>query len=262
MKRKVLLAALLFSGSFAHATIVVSDNFDSGSLAGWSQKWTATMNSKFSNTGTNVVMDGTATAQYRVINTTGFSLSAGETATISSDFRMDHTGVDPTKVNGDFIGFLLTDTTTWYDGANMTSDIANRKGAVGDTLPFAPWVENWIGWGNFGINNGVGGVGNWFSMDMNLSVSNGTYWSSMDINHGGGTTTTSLKDLGIAAGTTVYAGYTTAYNNSGTNIMVSASMNKVEMDNFQVDVIPEPATIGLVAAFGGAVLFIRRRFMM
>lgn len=261
MKKMVLLATLLFTGSFVHATVVVSDNFDDGDLAGWSQKWTASMNNKFSNTGANAVMDGTATAQYRAINTTGFSLSAGDTATVSSDFRMDHTGVDPTKVNGDFIGFLLTTTTTWYDGVNVTSDIANRKGAVGDTLPFAPYVENWITWNNFGVDTSTGGVGNWFSMDMHLSVSNGTYWSSMDINHGGGTTTTTMKDLGIAAGTTVYSGYTTGYNDSGTNIMVSASMNNVAMDNFQVDVIPEPATLGLFAVISGAILFIRRRFL-
>lgn len=36
------------------------------------------------------------------------------------------------------------------------------------------------------------------------------------------------------------------------------------LDNIVLNgtVIPEPATLGLVAAFGGAVLFIRRRFMM
>lgn len=33
-------------------------------------------------------------------------------------------------------------------------------------------------------------------------------------------------------------------------------------DGMQVNVIPEPATLGLVAVFGGSVLVIRRRFMM
>jgi len=36
----------------------------------------------------------------------------------------------------------------------------------------------------------------------------------------------------------------------------------VAMDNFQVSVIPEPATLGLVSAFGGVLLFFRRRFMI
>ncbi|MDF7823643.1 hypothetical protein P4B35_06420 [Pontiellaceae bacterium B12227] len=35
-----------------------------------------------------------------------------------------------------------------------------------------------------------------------------------------------------------------------------------EEGSLQVTVIPEPATLGLVAAFGGAVMFIRRRFMI
>lgn len=34
------------------------------------------------------------------------------------------------------------------------------------------------------------------------------------------------------------------------------------LDNISVEVIPEPATLGLIAATGGAVLFIRRRFMI
>ncbi|VGO13043.1 hypothetical protein PDESU_01597 [Pontiella desulfatans] len=34
------------------------------------------------------------------------------------------------------------------------------------------------------------------------------------------------------------------------------------VDQFSVTAIPEPATLGLIAGFGGAVLFIRRRFMM
>ena len=32
--------------------------------------------------------------------------------------------------------------------------------------------------------------------------------------------------------------------------------------NFEVTAIPEPATLGLITAFGGGILFIRRRFMM
>ncbi len=36
----------------------------------------------------------------------------------------------------------------------------------------------------------------------------------------------------------------------------------VNIDNIAVTAIPEPATLGLVTAFGGAVLFIRRRFML
>ena len=34
------------------------------------------------------------------------------------------------------------------------------------------------------------------------------------------------------------------------------------VDEFRISTIPEPATLGLVAAFGGGILFIRRRFTM
>ncbi|QBG45913.1 PEP-CTERM sorting domain-containing protein [Verrucomicrobia bacterium S94] len=34
------------------------------------------------------------------------------------------------------------------------------------------------------------------------------------------------------------------------------------VDNFKLEVVPEPGTLGLIAVFGGGVLFIRRRFMM
>ena len=37
---------------------------------------------------------------------------------------------------------------------------------------------------------------------------------------------------------------------------------RIHMDHFSLTAIPEPATLGLVTAFGGAVLFIRRRLQM
>jgi hypothetical protein len=38
--------------------------------------------------------------------------------------------------------------------------------------------------------------------------------------------------------------------------------NFIAWDNVKLTVIPEPATLGLLGVFGGAVLFIRRRFMI
>lgn len=40
------------------------------------------------------------------------------------------------------------------------------------------------------------------------------------------------------------------------------SATNLAFDNFSGNVIPEPATIGLVGVFGAAVLFVRRRFML
>lgn len=58
------------------------------------------------------------------------------------------------------------------------------------------------------------------------------------------------QGLVLAAGDAA-AGWSLNVDNSGTNGLLTATYT-----------IPEPATLGLVAVFGGSVLFIRRRFMM
>ncbi|VGO22445.1 PEP-CTERM sorting domain-containing protein [Pontiella sulfatireligans] len=42
----------------------------------------------------------------------------------------------------------------------------------------------------------------------------------------------------------------------------STQLPKFAVDNIVLETIPEPATLGLIAAFGGGIMFIRRRFMM
>ena len=65
-------------------------------------------------------------------------------------------------------------------------------------------------------------------------------------------------DLSVEANYIKYTGLT-----DDTITMFVDRGNKDTMFNgFQVETIPEPATLGMVAAFGGAVIFIRRRLMM
>ena len=58
--------------------------------------------------------------------------------------------------------------------------------------------------------------------------------------------------------------YNVGMRNRG--VVVGSGANNGEstifFDNARLEVIPEPATMGLVAVFGGAVLFIRRRLMI
>ncbi|VGO14005.1 hypothetical protein PDESU_02562 [Pontiella desulfatans] len=65
--------------------------------------------------------------------------------------------------------------------------------------------------------------------------------------------------------------YTTVAGDVGKDILVRirivdehdvGTLTQLLSDNWQVTAIPEPATLGMVAAFGGTVLFIRRRFMI
>ncbi len=51
------------------------------------------------------------------------------------------------------------------------------------------------------------------------------------------------------------------FGSRGSETAVNSS-STCQFNAMQLRAIPEPATLGLVAAFGGAVLFIRRRFMM
>ncbi|QBG46574.1 PEP-CTERM sorting domain-containing protein [Verrucomicrobia bacterium S94] len=262
-KTATAVAVISMMAGISQATpISFGDNFDDGNLDGWIQKWTATQNSLFNNGGTTANLSGLAEANYHAYMDTGFSLTGSETGTISSDIRLEHTGIAPTAVNENFFGLYITDNTDWWAGSSQSHAIANRGGAIGNRVNADPWIEGWVTWNNVGIDTSVGGVGSWFSIDWNLSVSNGTYWGEATLNHDTGSYTMTAMDLGIAEGTTIYAGYSTAWNPSGTNIMTSASMKSIEVDNFSVEVIPEPATLGLVAMFGGAVLFIRRRFMI
>jgi hypothetical protein len=46
------------------------------------------------------------------------------------------------------------------------------------------------------------------------------------------------------------------------NTSGGASNNGTRLTGYQLRAIPEPATLGLIAAFGGGILFIRRRFMI
>jgi hypothetical protein len=45
-------------------------------------------------------------------------------------------------------------------------------------------------------------------------------------------------------------------------MVATGNFNNTRLNFMSLEAVPEPATLGLVAAFGGAVLFIRRRFMI
>ncbi len=82
-------------------------------------------------------------------------------------------------------------------------------------------------------------------------------------------------DLNIAGGTSEYF-----INDASQNTFSGLSMNGIsqflmgkggswttaasslDIDAVSLSVIPEPATLGMVAAMGGAILFVRRRFMI
>lgn len=267
MKKIVTAVAVasMVAGLAQADPISFGDDFSSGNLDKWHQKWTAEQNGLFTTAGGTASMSGLAANNYHAQMTNGFSLVAGETGTVSTQVQLDHSGVAGLEINDPFFGLMVKTESSWWAGNVKGVSLANRGGALGNRLAQDPWIEGWVPYNNVGIDTGSGGVGNWFDVDMNLSVSNGTIWTQGVITHGGGSYTTTMEDTGIAEGTTIYAGYSTFWHDSsggGTNMLTSAGMNQVNVDNFAVSVIPEPATLGLVAFFGGTVLFIRRRFLI
>lgn len=93
-----------------------------------------------------------------------------------------------------------------------------------------------------------------------------------------GTGSPSMEFVTLTLGWTQATGLSTLTDNFGNSYAMSSSANagntiswgsgstggqgSVVANNVTLNSIPEPATLGMVAAFGGAILFIRRKMMM
>ncbi|MDF7799293.1 PEP-CTERM sorting domain-containing protein [Pontiellaceae bacterium B1224] len=94
---------------------------------------------------------------------------------------------------------------------------------------------------------------------MNLKVelrdgtgTNGTVLASFDT---AGTVTTTWQQF-----TDTVTASSSALTIHISDITSDTAGNDVDLDNVSLVAIPEPATLGLIAVFGGGILFIRRRF--
>lgn len=275
MKRIALLTTAAMLAGIASATVIVQDDFSSysGTINGanWNPKWIAgdQQNLLLANDGVATLDTSVAEANYYTPNKNGFTIGSGVTATIQSDFRYTHEagGNITTNFNKSAFGLLLTTTPNWWDGTNKDVSMANRGDALGHTTPGAPYINGWKTHGSLSVNTTTGGQSEWFTLQMHLDSSNGTVWAQSDMLYEGGTVVQSgvRWNTGIADSSTLYGGYTTGWNgvDGGTNSISSFSkITEVQMDNFAIETIPEPATISLIVLFSGSILFIRRCFMI
>ncbi|MEM6689688.1 MAG: PEP-CTERM sorting domain-containing protein [Planctomycetota bacterium] len=256
-------------------TVLISDGFDSygagSNIAGpdWNPKWQtgSTQQNLFKGGSGYATIDLTlAERNYHIVNQTSFTVNSGDTVKVSSDVQYTHAGLgNGTALNQNFIGFLLTDQPQWWNGANKDSSIANRGGALGNLLPAAPWVENWFPHTNVGVstNAGTAQTSDWFSIELMLSVNGGgNIEGSLTLDNGSSSFTTTPVDLGFAAGTTLYAGYTTAWNGSADPIATTTGISSVNVDNFAVSsvtAVPEPTSLVALSALGLGCICRRRR---
>jgi hypothetical protein len=89
-----------------------------------------------------------------------------------------------------------------------------------------------------------------FAIDFNFATDTSTYWVDGGVRD-------SFTDFGQLNGVEDISGMVVV--TSGTWATVASSLS---IDSMGLSVIPEPATLGMVAAVGGAILFIRRRFVI
>ncbi|VGO18172.1 PEP-CTERM sorting domain-containing protein [Pontiella sulfatireligans] len=141
----------------------------------------------------------------------------------------------------------------------------NAVGGVGNTLSAMSMSANNIG--NVALRFAVQSGGNWYVSSDYLDVEGSLSYSSA--NWATLTTATSASTslmtaegltydvLGSALDNITAAGF---FEEGG--VVDSNARARVKFDTLTVEVIPEPATLGLVAAFGGGIILIRRRFMM
>lgn len=254
------------------AGIVYEDDYSSyaeGSNIAASPNWNATWLSS-DTTQQNLFVGGaggTATidlqvakSQYRAIAQSGFSITGSEVATIQTQFQYTHNGQgQPSAFNQNFFGLMVTSQPQWWNGSNFEFGMANRGTALGNTLPSAPWVENWGDHGSIGVDDtgGTQSTSNMLDMVMTITAdaTSGNYFAQ--VTYGG--MTSSLMNTGIAAGTTIYAGYSVGWDNSGGAKSALTNIDRVTMDNFRISTVPEPSSAIVLAAARLGLVSIRRR---
>lgn len=258
MKLRLLIAGMLAT-TLSYGTTFVSDDF--GGYAAGSNIGLPNFGAKWDNGdpsqrnlfkadaggGGFAVLDTTiAKRNYHVNGKVAFVLGAGKTAKIASDFRYSHEagGNITANLNKNAFGLQVSTSPDWWNGTRKSFSMANRGGAMGNTLPVAPWIEGWETHSSLGVNTTTGGLSDWLRIEWELVDNGASVLGQASISN---LTTGSLlyqstqADLGLPSGATLYAGYTTDWNDVGsTNIASFSKIDAVHMDNFLVTVADTP----------------------
>lgn len=260
MKNIITLLFVFFTTCVAHAVVVFEDDFSSytgGTIWGadWNPKWDGNTNNvplqqdlMTATNGISTLDTSKAWRNYHVPSTHGFSVLSNYFAVVGSDFRYHYSGGAITIANKPAFGLLLTTTPDWWSGVNKTLNVANRGAAIGNPLPVAPWIEGWLLHSSRGIadyTSTAADTSNWFRIEWTITQGASNYMASAKFLDMGGNSfwSTTEIDLGIANGTTLYAGYSPGYNDVGnTNIASFSHFDQIDMDNFKVEVTKIPST--------------------
>ncbi len=282
----VCLTALVCSS--AQATIVFTENFNDwydGKAVQWDENWIGVAN----NSG--FLGDGNGKADslfaWRGATYTGASvgpLAVGDSVVIKLDFRADMNA----RSNGFKQMFGLTTVSTNLTGVTYMADTYNA-GMLGFDLQSSMYPGPTDGQSTsngamkvlayYNAPNGdalinpsedwglqpegaVDTVGDEMRLTYTATKSATADTFIIALNIENLTTASTWSKTGITSVNATAYNATEMWFSTKNHAANTGFLSTSTLDNISVEVIPEPATLGLVAAFGGMVLFIRRRFMM
>lgn len=227
MKKQLWIAAFIAAATMAsHADVALSTDFTGFTTAGTTISdfsWSSDLG-EAGNASTSLALTGSASGFLPVTAGTG-----GSGPAVGVAGNVDNVGPWSTSF-----------TFTPSQNLDLTSfDVGSYSISGGGSHQLAPHSVQWA----LTIN----GTGLSFSGD------------SGEIEEPGGN---AVQAFSIdATGTTLNAGTTYTFGLTVSNPTPDGG-NNIALDTLTLHAIPEPATLGLVALFGGGVLFIRRRLMI
>jgi len=248
MKRMLGLAvASMVVVSTASATLVADFQMNDAQGLRLSQVANGTGGAQFNYSYTNSLSDGSGNIHFVYEDQGAFYPHAGLTSTNSTGIYTVNLAYSAADVSASPNGVKTT------FGLNDGSDVAtialtrnnDRLRLIYSIEGGWDWAVNLGGLGNTVLNGAVVA-----SIALDLDSAQATCIYSYD-----GTTDTNV--IAVANAHTINQLHAAIQTSS------MATSDYMDMDYVSVDyVIPEPATLGMIALVGGAIIFIRRRFMI
>lgn len=246
-KFSCLFVAALTTAVIVEAKVVLSDDFSTYpagkpiSNENWKPKWETQTSSQrdlfTAHEDGYAVLDGSAERSYHIPYQTGFIISSGQSVTLSADFRYVYVGggsIDEGR-NSKVFGLQLSTEPNWYSGKRADLCLSNRGEAMGFVLPNDPWVEGWLPHKTLGVDLNRETTGKWLHLECNIYDKGGELAATMTVSAEGFPAYTSNEfSLNLPAGSVVYPGFTTGWNNMQSSIREYARIAEVHMDNFKV----------------------------
>jgi hypothetical protein len=252
MKKTILIALSAIVATSLHAEILVAgwDNFDNGAEP---NAWSATQ--KDANTTVSLAATGSAknwaqwTYQDQGASGDGtFGNLSTSVASADTNWADNDSNVSLNASDGSIVFTLTNDS-----GADRTMDGFYFDAIHKNTKSANAWSLTASG----AISGSANGTISIATYMFNNSVTPGTETPAATRDHA--VDLSGFTDAVWEAGQSIVL--TLAFTGSAEQ-STTAGGNELVLDNIAVTVIPEPATLGLLGAFGGGILFIRRRFMI